>query len=238
MPFVPEVIKNLIIMNVLMFFASMLFMRGNESMMHEYLAMYPVSSEGFRPYQIITHMFMHGSGFHIFFNMYALFMFGRDTELAMGAKKFLLFYFATGLGAVLLHQLAGYIELQYALRALSPEQIKNLYEKGFDLYIDNKPFVDENLAYANSVLNQPAVGASGAVYGVLIAFGMLYPNRMLMLLFPPIPIKAKYFVLIMGALEVYMSFTMNDNVAHFAHLGGAILGFLLIVYWRKTGEKF
>jgi membrane associated rhomboid family serine protease len=165
-------------------------------------------------------------------------MFGRDTELTMGPKKFLLFYFATGLGAVALHQLAGYVELQYALQALSAEQTQTLYEKGFDLYINNKTFVDENLAYANSVMNQPAVGASGAVYGVLVAFAMLYPNRILMLLFPPIPIKAKYFVLIMAALEVYLSFSINDNVAHFAHLGGAILGFLLITYWRKTGEKF
>ena len=234
MPFIPEVIKNLIIINVLMFFASLIF----QPTMQEYLAMYPFSSEAFRPYQIITHMFMHGGGFHIFFNMYALFMFGRDTELAMGAKKFLLFYFLTGLGAVMLHQLAGYIELQYAMQQLSPDQAAIVYKEGINLYMNNKTFSDPALAYANAALNQPAVGASGAVYGVLVAFGMLYPNRVLMLLFPPMPIKAKYFVLIMGALEIYMSFSMNDNVAHFAHLGGALFGFLLIFYWRKQGERF
>ena len=209
MLYLPEVVKNLIIINVLMFLASIIF----GPTMQQYLAMYPIGSENFRPYQIVTHMFMHANLFHIFFNMYALFMFGRDSELAMGAKKFLLFYFITGLGAVVLHQLAGYLELQYALN-------------------------NNNLAYAYVVQNTPAVGASGAVYGVLVAYGMLYPNRVLMLLFPPIPIKAKYFVIIMGVLELYLGFSMHDNVAHFAHLGGALFGFLLIVYWRKRGERF
>jgi membrane associated rhomboid family serine protease len=224
MPFVPEVIKNLIIINVLMFLASLIF----EPTMTEYLAMYPISSELFRPYQIITHMFMHANIYHIFFNMYALFMFGRDSELAMGAKKFLLFYFITGLGAVVLHQLAGYIELQYAISRLSTDELA-LFEKGS---------IKGNLNYVDTVMNTPAVGASGAVYGVLVAFGMLYPNRVLMLLFPPIPIKAKYFVLIMGVIELILGFQNNGNVAHFAHLGGALFGFLLINYWRRRGERF
>jgi len=227
MPFVPEVIKNLIIINVLMFLASLIF----EPVMTEYLAMYPISSEAFRPYQIITHMFMHANGFHIFFNMYALFMFGRDSELAMGPKKFLLFYFITGLGAVVLHQIAGYIELQYAISHLSSDE-SELFHKGVPIR-DN-----QNLDYVYTVLNTPAVGASGAVYGVLVAFGMLYPNRVLLLLFPPIPIKAKYFVLIMGAIELFLGFQNNGNVAHFAHLGGAIFGFLLINFWRNRGERF
>jgi membrane associated rhomboid family serine protease len=234
MPFIPEVIKNLIIINVLMFFASQIFFPTMEN----YLALFPVSSEAFRPYQIISHMFMHGGVFHIFFNMYALFMFGRDTELAMGAKKFLLFYFITGLGAVFLHQLAGYIELQYALQQLRPDELERIHNEGLELIYRRLNFGEPTLKYANAALNAPAVGASGAVYGVLVAFGMLYPNRVLMLLFPPMPIKAKYFVLIMGAMEIYMGFTMNDNVAHFAHLGGALFGFLLILYWRKQGERF
>ena len=229
MPFVPEVIKNLIIINVLMFLASLIF----APTMTEYLAMYPFSSELFRPYQIITHMFMHDTQnvFHIFFNMYALFMFGRDSELAMGAKKFLLFYFITGLGAVVLHQLAGYLELQYAISRLSTDELA-LFEKGLTIK------GDLNLNYVYTVMNTPAVGASGAVYGVLVAFGMLYPNRVLLLLFPPIPIKAKYFVLIMGVIELYLGFQNNGNVAHFAHLGGALFGFLLINYWRSRGERF
>jgi membrane associated rhomboid family serine protease len=233
--YIPEVIKNLIIINVLMFFASLVF----HPMMQNYLAMYPVSSEAFQPYQIVTHMFMHGGGFHIFFNMYALFMFGRDVELAVGAKKFLMFYILTGLGAVALHQLVGYLELQYALQHLTEDQKTLLYKDGLNAFMNGQNFQDKTLAYANSALNQPAVGASGAVYGVLVSFGMLYPNRVLLLLFPPIPIKAKYFVIIMGALELYMGFTMNgDNVAHFAHLGGAIFGFFIIQYWRMKGERF
>ena len=234
MPFVPEVIKNLIIINVLMFLAKLVF----HPILTEYLAMYPISSEGFQPYQIVSHMFMHGDGFHIFFNMYALFMFGRDSELAMGAKKFLLFYFLTGLGAVVLHQIAGYVELQYALSKLDENEISDLYQNGLTYINSGQNYINTNVAYANAVLNTPAVGASGAVYGVLVAFAMLYPNRVLLLLFPPIPINAKYFVLIMGAIELYLGFKNNGNVAHFAHLGGAIFGFLLINYWRNRGERF
>jgi membrane associated rhomboid family serine protease len=234
MMYIPEVIKNLIMMNVLMFLASMLF----QPAMQNYFAMYPFMSEGFEPYQLVTHMFMHGGFFHIFFNMYALFMFGRDSELAMGAKKFLLLYFITGIGAVVLHQIAGYVELQYALQQLTAEEVQLVMTKGFSYYMSGMNFSNESMAYANSVLNQPAVGASGAVYGVLVAFGMLYPNRVLLLLFPPIPIKAKYFVLIMGAIELYLGFNDNGNVAHFAHLGGALFGYIMIQYWRRTGENF
>ena len=231
----PEVVKNLLIINVLMYIVSLAF----HPTMQNYLALYPFSSDQFRPYQLVTHMFMHGSLTHIFFNMFALFMFGRDTEYAFGEKKFLLFYFVTGLGAALLHQLANYAELQYALSKLSPEHINELYTNGLNYLLVEKNFRDESLAYANLALNRPAVGASGAVFGVLAAFGMLYPNRMIMLLIPPIPMKAKYFVLIMGAVELYLGFSQyQSGVAHFAHVGGALFGFLMILYWRSKGEKF
>lgn len=231
----PEVIKNLLIINILMYIASLIF----HPAMQEYLALYPFSSEQFRPYQLVTHMFMHGSPMHIFFNMFALYMFGRDIEWAMGPMKFLLFYFVTGLGAALLHQIANYAELQYALSKLTPEQIQNVYANGLTYLMDNKDFADTYMSYANLALNRPAVGASGAVFGVLAAFGMLYPNRMIMLLIPPIPMKAKYFVLIMGAAELYLGFSQHQSgVAHFAHVGGALFGFLMILYWRRKGEKF
>jgi membrane associated rhomboid family serine protease len=230
----PEVVKNLLIINVLMYIASLVF-----PTMQHHLALYPFSSEAFQPYQLLSHMFMHGSPTHIFFNMFALFMFGRDTEYTFGAKKFLLFYFVTGLGAALLHQLANYAELQYALSKLTPEHINEVYTNGLSYLSEEKNFRDETLAYANIALNRPAVGASGAVFGILAAFGMLYPNRMIMLLIPPIPMKAKYFVLIMGALELYLGFSQHQSgVAHFAHVGGALFGFLMILYWRSRGEKF
>lgn len=236
MPPIPEVVKNLLIINVLMYLASAVF-----GQMSDYLAMFPIMSEGFQPYQIVTHMFMHDmSGiWHIAFNMFALWMFGRDVEYAMGAKKFLIFYFVAGLGAAFLHQVAGYIELQYAMASLTPEQITEVYNNGYDIMMGNKAYTNTDVQYFNAVLNTPAVGASGAIYGVLAAFGLLYPNRMIMLLIPPIPMKAKYFVIIMGALALYMGLTgTQGGVAHFAHLGGAIFGYLMILYWRKKGETF
>ncbi len=234
MPSLPEVVKNLLIINVLMFLATMVFPQ-----MTEYLAMFPVMSEGFQPYQIVTHMFMHGGLTHLLFNMFALWMFGRDVEYAMGAKKFLIFYFISGLGAAFLHQFAGYIELQYALAQVGEAQITEVYNNGLEVMLGGRAYRDGDTQYLNAVLNTPAVGASGAIYGILAAFGLLYPNRMIILLIPPIPMKAKYFVLIMGGLALYMGLTgTQGGVAHFAHLGGAIFGYLLILYWRRTGETF
>lgn len=204
----PGVTKNLLIINALMYLAQLAL----HPQMDDNLAMFPISSDRFMPFQVITHMFMHAvsSPTHIFFNMFALFMFGRDIEYALGTKRFLIFYLVTGLGAAFLHQLVGYIELQYVL---DPNQ-------------------------ANLAMNTRVLGASGAVYGLLAAFGMLYPNRMIMLLIPPIPIKAKYFVLIFGAIELYLGISgVNTGIAHFAHLGGAIFGIAMILIWKKRGKR-
>jgi len=236
MPPLPEVVKNLLILNILMYIIAMLF-----PAMQEYFAMYAITSSSFQPYQIITHMFMHSqqSFMHIFFNMFALYMFGRDAEYSMGAKRFLVFYFITGLGAAFLHQVTGYIEYQYALQQVTAEQLDIVTTQGLEAIIAGQNFTDPDMAYLNSTMNSRVVGASGAVYGVLVAFGMLFPNRMIMLLIPPIPMKAKYFVLIMGVIELYLSFSnSSDGVAHFAHLGGALFGFLLILFWRKRGQRF
>lgn len=208
----PEVTKNLLIINILMFIA-----QGTFPGFTEMLALYPVQSEHFQPVQLVTHMFMHGNAAHIFFNMFTLYMFGRDIEYAFGAKRFLLFYLVTGFGAAGLHLLVNYVEIEYLLSSMDPfSQMKGL------------------------VLSEiPMLGASGAIYGLLAAFGMLYPNRMLMLLFPPIPMKAKYFVLIFAAMELYLGAAgKQTGVAHFAHVGGALFGFLLILFWRRRGERF
>lgn len=209
----PEVTKNLLIINVLFFLAKL----GFDPLMTQYLALYPIQSDFFYPYQIVSHMFMHGNLPHIFFNMLALYMFGRDIEYAFGAKKFLIFYLATGLGAAGLHLLANYIEINYLLSSSDP----NLVGKGLFLTLI------------------PAVGASGAIYGLLAAFAMLYPNRTIMLMLPPIPMRAKYFVLVFGALELYLAFAArNSGVAHFAHVGGALVGAIIILIWRRQGERF
>ncbi len=209
----PDVTKNLLIINVLMFLAQITF-----APVTQYLAVYsPVYSDNFQPYQLVTYMFLHSptSLMHIFFNMFALYSFGRDLEYSLGAKKFLLLYLFAGLAAIALHLLVQHIEYSQLAAEYGIEQVKT--------QIGNK---------------SPTLGASGSVFGLLAAFGMLYPNRVIMLLIPPIPMKAKYFVLIFGALELFLGFQGSKGVAHFAHVGGAIFAALLILWWRKKGERF
>ena len=160
------------------------------------LALYPLDGGGFRPWQLVTYMFLHADFGHIFFNLFALWMFGQAIEYEWGTKRFATYYFVTGIGAGLLQLLVGILDMNSA----------------------------------------PVVGASGAVYGILLAFGMMYPNNYIMLLIPPIPIKAKYFVIIFGVLELFSGVAnLNSGIAHFAHLGGMLFGYILIRYWRARG---
>ena len=233
----PPVVKNLIIINVLMFLALLGFQTAFGTDLNRILGLYYFKSPYFEPYQIITHMFMHGSIGHIFFNMFALWMFGKVLEQVWGGKRFLIYYFATGLGAVFLHMLVNHIELSSALK-----EAYSTY--GVDKFTEEQV---RSMVQSNNPLNQkvgvglyvPTVGASGAVFGVLLAFGMLFPNTRLMLLFPPIPIKAKYFVIGYGVLELWLGLTQSgSNIAHFAHLGGMLFGFLLIKYWKYDRGSF
>lgn len=261
----PPVITNLIIINALMLLATYVLQRTVGVDLTDILGMHYPASEKFRFYQIITHMFMHGGFMHLFFNMFALWMFGRILENVWGPKRFLIYYFVTGLGAVALHMLVTHIEIgamQKAAVAFSntpdPELLEAFVNKYLgkgawpyaqnviQSYYDN-PSSTAMAAQGEEIIRQitnrnidiPTVGASGAVYGVLLAFGMLFPNTQLMLIFPPIPIKAKYVVIAYGLLEIYLGFTNSGgSVAHFAHLGGMIFGFFLIRYWRKHAKTF
>lgn len=259
----PPVVKNLIIINVLLLLAAFVADKMGFDL-SSILGMHYPASEKFRLYQIITHMFMHGGIAHLFFNMFALWMFGRVLENVWGPRRFLIYYFVTGLGAVALHTLVNFIEISSIQRTIdafgntpSPEILdqfvkKNLPNASIQVrdFINswyNNPsdlsFAAEGKTYMDRILQMkidiPTVGASGAVYGVLLAFGMLFPNTQLMLLFPPIPIKAKYFVIGYGALELYLGLTQpGSNIAHFAHLGGMLFGFLLIKFWNKTTISF
>ena len=230
----PAITKNLIIVNVLMFLATMSF-----PVLSSKLALFSVVSSEFTPYQIVTHMFMHANITHILFNMFALFMFGGVVERALGHQRFLFYYIATGLGAAFLQSAVNYVEIQQAMQGLDPRVISMVIADGRDLIEQELNYSAPVIGNLNSLVNIGMVGASGAVFGLLAAFGMLYPNQTIYLLFPPIPIKAKYFVLGYGAIELYLGMTgRNPGVAHFAHLGGAIFGALMILYWRKQGERF
>ena len=212
----PPVVKNLIMANVIVYIITMI--SGN--FMYEHFSLFYFKSPFFKPFQLVTHMFMHGGFAHILFNMYALFIFGSVLERVWGSQKFLFYYFVTGIGAALIHlgvmalQLRGYMADLNAGDLLARAQIQD-------------------------ILVTPTVGASGAIYGLLLAYGMLFPNNIMQLIFPPVALKAKWFVLIYGAIELMLGLSgRGGDIAHFAHLGGMIFGFFLILYWKKNDRMY
>lgn len=235
---IPPVVKNLIIINALMLLATyVLSMRGVD--LNSVLGLHFFLSPEFEPYQLVTHIFMHGGFMHLFFNMFALWMFGRVLESVWGPKRFFIYYFVTGLGAAALHLFVNFLEFQSLVSKMTPEQVDMVMREGTSIFEQGKNYSDPLMGKLNLLINIPTVGASGAVYGVLLGFGMLFPNTRLFLLFPPIPIKAKYFVIGYGLLELYLGLARpGSNVAHFAHLGGMLFGFLMIRYWNKHSNRF
>jgi membrane associated rhomboid family serine protease len=178
---------------------------------------------------------MHGGFMHILFNMYALFIFGPILENVWGPKRFFIFYMVCGLGAAFTYETVIFFQYNHLVQSLTPENIQLVLRDGTAYFHQGKVFTDPDMERLQILLNTPIVGASGAIFGVLLAFGVLFPNTQLFLLFPPIPIRAKYLVLGYGALELYLAVTQpGSNIAHAAHLGGMLFGYLLIRYWRKT----
>jgi membrane associated rhomboid family serine protease len=203
------------------------------------LGLHHVLSPEFRPYQLVTHMFMHGGFMHLLFNMFALWMFGRVLESVWGPKRFFIYYFVTGLGAAVFYSFVNYIEFIYFTSKMLPETVQMVMTQGADILAQGKNFSEPLAGKLNLLLNTPTVGASGAVFGILLGFGMLFPNTELMLLFPPIPIKAKYFVAGYGAIELFSGIAnTGSNIAHFAHLGGMLFGFIMIKYWNSRTKNF
>ena len=212
----PPVTKNLIIINVIVFVASLL----NQNFMIGTFALFYPTSVYFHWWQVVTHMFMHGGFWHIFFNMYTLLIFGCVVERIIGSKKFLLFYFICGLGAVALHLGVEYLQMQSYMQGAA---------------LGNATAI-QNIAM---IKNTPTVGASGAIYGVLMGYAMLFPESRMTLLFPPVTLSAKWMVAIFAAIELFTGVTgISAGIAHFAHLGGMLIGWLMILWWRKRGVLF
>lgn len=212
----PPVVQNIIILNVLFFMAEMILPARMGDWMFTRLGLYFWESGNFHLHQLVTHMFMHANLTHLFMNMFALWMFGRTLEYELGSKRFLIYYMVTGVGAALIQLGVTWLQVDSMTSAA---------------------FVDQ--AKLQSLIYAPMIGASGAVFGVLLAFGMMHPNAMLMLLIPPIPIKAKYLVIGYGVLELFLGTTgMQSGVAHFAHLGGMLWGFFLLRYWKNRGDIY
>ncbi|MFZ2340555.1 MAG: rhomboid family intramembrane serine protease [Bacteroidales bacterium] len=233
----PPVVKNLIIINILLLVITWTAQSVLGYDLISVLGLYFPKSEMFRPFQILTHMFMHAGIWHLFFNMFALYMFGGILENVWGPRRFFIYYMVCGLGAALVHESVIAIQYNKAINTISPDQLQLVLADGAMVLREGKQYADVTMKNLQMILNVPTVGASGAIFGVLLAFGVLFPNTQLMLLFPPIPIKAKYFVLGYGAIELYMAVTQpGSNIAHAAHLGGMLFGYVLIRYWRKTSK--
>ncbi|MDR1861103.1 MAG: rhomboid family intramembrane serine protease [Bacteroidales bacterium] len=235
---IPPVVKNLIIINAIMLFATWLLgQRGID--LDAKLGLFFPASDCFRPHQLVTHMFMHGDIMHLFFNMFGLYMFGRILESIWGSRRFLVYYFVTGLGAAALHIAVLYFEYRSATAALNPDLLETIRVQGFDLLHRQHLNYEGAPGIVNNILHIPTVGASGAIFGILLAFGVLFPNTELYIMFLPIPVKAKYMVIGYGLIELFAGVTnTGSNIAHFAHLGGMLFGYLLIMYWRRTTKTF
>lgn len=262
----PPVVKNLLIINGILFFATYAFQQSLGFDLTEYLALYYPTSGSFRVWQLFTHLFMHGNIGHIFSNMFALWMFGSVIENYLGSKKFLNYYILCGIGASILYMGVRYIEIAPLQKGVDtyisnptvgnfnefvttyiPDKIQPNLNELLDFWNANPTSEDAKNAsiklsktYLDSQINSPVLGASGAVFGILLAFGMLFPNTLIYIYFF-IPMKAKYLVILYGAFELYSGVANNptDNVAHFAHLGGMLIGFILLKFWNiKRVDQF
>lgn len=219
---IPPVIKNLVIVNALVFFAQQIFGNNASFNLENLFALHDIRSVYFRPHQLVTHLFLHGDLWHIFFNMFALWMFGSILENLWGPKRFLTFYMICGIGAAVLHLATLYYELTPAWNEFHSFPLAE----------------QEKYKYAPNILNSATIGASGAVFGCLAAFGYLFPNS-LIYMYAFFPIKAKWFVLIYGGAELILGIrnSAGDNVAHWAHLGGAAVGLIMVIIWNKRNRR-
>ncbi len=226
---ISPLVKNLIFINLIVYFAVTLLF-PNWIMYFE--AFYP-ASKYFRPIQLVTHMFMHGNLIpHLFFNMFMLYMFGSTLEYLWGQKFFLFVYLASGFGAIAFHFFVKFLAIQYFAHDVTPEIMDEIINNGREVLQQGKNYVGI-AGKINTIINIPAVGASGAVYGILAGFGTQFPRRLLMLIFPPVALEARILIPGLIILELFLGFGGSDGVAHFAHIGGAITGFILTKYRYK-----
>lgn len=225
----PPVVKNLLMINIICFIGSLIFDQANRM-----FGVYYPDSPFFRIWQIITYMFMHGGLAHLFFNMFALFMFGPVLEQLMGSKRFINFYLITGLGALVLQFGVQAVEVYSITGTVSARNWLQFDMLANRVYPMHPALTEETYIKLASIYRTTMVGASGAIYGLLIAFGYLFPNTSLYLMFIPVPVKAKYFIPVLIALELFLgvSRVAGTSIAHFAHIGGALFGFILIKVWK------
>jgi membrane associated rhomboid family serine protease len=223
----PVVTKNIIIISVILFIGTLLTGNSEESILIKYLGLHYHLAPDFKPHQFVTYIFMHGSVMHIFFNMFGVYMFGQVLEQIWGPKKYLVFFIVTGLGAAL----TQYVIMHYEISAFLEERNQQISEVIDDINLKTM-LIEQKYEILNS---QVIVGASGSLMGMLGAYGLMFPNQLLYIYFF-IPIRAKWLVIIYGALELYLGINNSpgDNVAHFAHVGGLVVGVILVFFWKRN----
>lgn len=234
---IPPVTKNLLIINILIYFACAL-LPSLDASLNRYCALHYFLSPDFGFWQPVSYMFMHGGFMHLFFNMFGVLMFGSVIERVFGSARYLLFYITVGIGAALVQEGVYAIMISNLAKHL-PEgaTVSMIAEEGAELLHQGRNWIDPTLSQLNLLVNIPTVGASGALFGLLLAFAMLFPNMPLYIIPFPFPIKAKWMVMGYAAIELFYGVTgLQSGVAHFAHLGGLIVALILILYWRKRGE--
>jgi membrane associated rhomboid family serine protease len=233
--FMPPVVKNLLIINIIVW-AFMALIPAADQVLTKYLALYFFTSPGFNFYQLFTYMFLHGGLLHLFFNMFALVVFGTVIERVMGSSRFLFYYIACGIFAALFQESVFAMMINKYSAIFDSYTYNQIIEEGWNLMRQGYTFTNPDMAALNSFVNTPMVGASGAIYGVILAFGMLFPNQPMYIWFIPIPIKAKWLVIGYAVIELMSGVGSSaDGVAHFAHLGGMIIGLIMMLYWKKKG---
>ncbi|MDR2964115.1 MAG: rhomboid family intramembrane serine protease [Bacteroidales bacterium] len=238
---IPPVVKNLLLLNVVAFIIDIALRSMYGYDVSELLGLHYISSAGFKPVQLVSYMFLHASIGHLFFNMFALWMFGSILEQFWGPKRFFIFYMVCGIGAGIVQIAVAYIRIRSLAAQLPPDQaaeiLQLLSREGGAVLMRGQNYAQPLWGQLNLIINSVTIGASGAIFGLLMAFGMLFPNSYLYIFFA-IPIQAKYFVILYGAIELFsgVSNSVTDNVAHFAHLGGMLFGFAMIIWWRYKGK--
>lgn len=237
-----SVVWNIIIINVLCLIATTVLRSKSGIELNDTLGLHFVLSEKFRVYQFFTYMFMHAGVEHILFNMFAVYMFGRLFEMFWGGKKFLFYYLVAGLGAAIVQQTVWYIDYCSIASHIAdmPAVMSHISTEGAKALAESLNYSDEYMGRLNILMNIPTVGASGAVFGILLAFGYMFPKEKLYMFFLPIPIPARVFVIVYGLIELFAGVANFswDNVAHFAHLGGLLFGLVLLLIWKKRGKLF
>ncbi|MDR3326534.1 MAG: rhomboid family intramembrane serine protease [Prevotellaceae bacterium] len=237
---IPPVVLNLLIINTICLFADWFLSNKFEIGLNGIFGLHFFMSDEFRFFQPITYMFMHGGFTHLFFNMFAVYMFGQVFEMVWGGWKFLLYYFVAGIGAAFVQEVVWYIDYGSIINHIDYQLLEHIKENGRQALEDGKNYTDLYAGRLNLLLNIPTVGASGAVFGILLAFGWMFPQEKLMLIFLPVPIPARIFVILYAVAELFFGVAnfSGDNVAHFAHLGGLIFGLLLILWWKKQKKLY